>query len=300
MVGVVVLAKANPAKPNVDAVIIIATNVAILVCFDIVIYFRAHFEYVFSEWSGETARGPEENIYSKCALCLICNIRPRLLIRFQNIKSFIRFFKFCGVLWINMKSEKASIYGKHAVAEASKVGNNDVDIKRLIRPYKEFMAKLEVTPDSMLVILDEIQDPHNVGAIIRSAAALGAAAVLFPEHNQAPITETVVKVSAGMAFRIPLIHIGNVNNAVRDLKERGFWIYGLDGESTTSITEESFDTPTVFIMGNEANGIRTKTRDLCDIMLRIPMNPRCESMNVASSASIAMYEWSTKHPDSLK
>lgn len=201
---------------------------------------------------------------------------------------------------VNMKNEKTQIYGKHAIKEASKIGNNDVNIKHLVRPYKEFMAKLEVTADSMLVILDEIQDPHNVGAIIRSAAALGATAILIPEHNQAPITETVVKVSVGMAFKIPLVQIGNVNNAVRDLKDKGFWIYGLDGESKQSIINEVFAEPTVFIMGNEANGIRAKTRDLCDIMLSIPMHPRCESMNVASSASIAMYEWSTHHKNALE
>ena len=148
--------------------------------------------------------------------------------------------------------------------------------------------------------MGELQDPHNVGAIIRSAAAFGVSGVLMPEHNQAPITGAVVKVSAGMAFRIPLVRIGNINTVIRDLKERGFWVYGLDGEAKTSIVDESFDAPTVFILGNESKGIREKTAELCDVMLSIPMHPQCESMNVASSTSVALYAWSAKHPNALK
>ncbi len=174
-----------------------------------------------------------------------------------------------------------------------------VVIDRIIRDYKEFIENLTVTTDTCIVIMGELQDPQNVGAVIRSAAALGVAAVLIPEYNQAPINGTVVKVSAGMAFRVPLVSVGNINNAVRDLKERGFWIYGLEGESEKSITDEAFDTPTVFIIGNESKGIREKTRDLCDILVSIPMHPRCESMNAAASTAIALYEWSRKHPESL-
>lgn len=173
-------------------------------------------------------------------------------------------------------------------------------LDKLVRSYDSFVKDLNITPDTCLVILGELQDPQNVGSIIRSAAAMGIAGVLIPEHNQAPITGAVVKVSAGMAFRVPLVQIGNINNVIRDLKDRGFWIYGLDGESKQSINDEKFETPTVIIIGNEARGIREKTRDICDIMLRIPMHPQCESMNAASSTSIALYAWSTHHEDALK
>lgn len=171
-----------------------------------------------------------------------------------------------------------------------------MSIDKLLREYKEFIKNLHVSPDKVLIILGEIQDPQNVGAIIRSAAAFGIAGVLIPEHNQAPITGTVVKVSVGMAFRVPLVSIGNVNTTVRDLKERGFWIYGLEGDASKNITEEKFDAPTVFIFGNEATGIRLKTRELCDILLSIPMSPGCESLNVSASAAVALYAWSVQHP----
>src|SRR3989344_2378780 len=90
---------------------------------------------------------------------------------------------------------------------------------KLVRDYREFIEGLKIGPHTSLVILGEIQDPQNVGAIIRSAAAFGLAGVLIPEHNQAPITGAVVKASSGMAFRIPLVSIGNVNHALRVLNE---------------------------------------------------------------------------------
>lgn len=175
-----------------------------------------------------------------------------------------------------------------------------ISLDRLLLTYDEFMKDFVVTPDTAFVVMGELQDPQNVGAVIRSSAALGISAVFIPEFNQAPVTGSVVKVSAGMAFRIPLIKIGNINNVLRDLKKKGFWIYGLEGTAKESLDEQKFEEPTVFVLGNESKGIREKTSELCDIMLRIPMNPRCESMNVASSTAIALYAWSTKHPKSLK
>ena len=172
-------------------------------------------------------------------------------------------------------------------------------LSNLVRSEKQYFEQLEVSSDTCFVILGELQDPHNVGAVIRSAAAFGATAVLIPEHNQAPITGAVVKVSAGMAFRIPLVTVSNINNTIRDLKKKGFWIYGLEGESKNSMHDEKFDAPTAIILGNEAEGIREKTKELCDVLLSIPMNPSCESLNAAASAAVALYAWSAKHPNVL-
>jgi 23S rRNA (guanosine2251-2'-O)-methyltransferase len=175
-----------------------------------------------------------------------------------------------------------------------------VALSRLVQPLGEFMTKLKVTPDTALVVLGEIQDPQNVGAIIRSAAAFGISGILIPEHNQAPVTGAVVKVSAGMAFRIPLVSIGNVNDTLRILKDKGFWIYGLAGGSKQTVQNEKFEEPAVFVLGNESTGIRHKTLEHCDIPLSIPMNPQCESLNVAASAAVVLYTWSGKHPSALK
>jgi len=170
---------------------------------------------------------------------------------------------------------------------------------KLMLPYKEFIKLLEVSPSTSLVLLGEVQDPHNVGAVIRSAAAFGVSGVLIPEHNQSPVTGAVVKVSAGMAFKIPLVAIGNVNAVVRDLKDKGFWIYGLEGTSNQSLSDEQFEKATVIIVGNEGSGIREKTQDLCDHLLKIPMHPACESLNAAASTSVALYAWSKQHPEAL-
>lgn len=175
-----------------------------------------------------------------------------------------------------------------------------VRLSRLVREYGDFVADLEVNEDTALVVLGELQDPQNVGAIIRSAAAFGLKGVLIPAHNQAQVTGTVVKVSAGMAFRVPLVSIGNVNDTLRDLKERGFWIYGLEGGAKQSLMKENFDAASVFVLGNEHNGIREKTLELCDVPISIPMSPSCESLNVAASAAVAMYAWSVKHPKALR
>ena len=169
----------------------------------------------------------------------------------------------------------------------------------LMMDFKQFMATLNPSSETMLVLLDELTDPHNVGAIIRSAAGFGAAGVLIPEHNQAPITGTVVKTSAGMAFRVPLVSIGNVNQAVDALQREGFRTYGLVMNGPQNIAEERFDAPALFIVGNEGEGIREKTLERCDVKLRIPMDARTESLNASVSAAVVLYQWSVRHPGAL-
>ncbi|MFT5036908.1 MAG: 23S rRNA (guanosine2251-2'-O)-methyltransferase [Candidatus Azotimanducaceae bacterium] len=175
----------------------------------------------------------------------------------------------------------------------------EIAIDTLVRPFKGFKETLEVTPHTALVILGEVQDPHNVGAIIRSAAAFGATAVLIPEHRGCPVTGTVIKVSAGMAFSVPLVSVPNVNTALRDLKDQGFWTYGLDGEGDVKLGEEQFTKPSVFVVGNEATGMRLKTHEACDTILTIPMHARTESLNASVSAAVTLYAWSVQHPESL-
>lgn len=168
-----------------------------------------------------------------------------------------------------------------------------INTRKLLTDYKDFMAELTVTPDTSLVILGELQDPHNVGAVIRNAAAFGVSAVLVPEHNQAPVSQTAVKVSAGTAFRIPLVEIGNVNTTIRDLKERDFWIYGLEGRAKERLSDQEFATPTVFIIGNEASGIRAKTKEHCDKLISISTR-RDLPLNAAAATSVTFYDWKLK------
>jgi|CXWL01.1.fsa_nt_gi 23S rRNA (guanosine2251-2'-O)-methyltransferase len=174
-----------------------------------------------------------------------------------------------------------------------------MDPSALLISLDDFLATLDTTKNPAIAILGEVQDPHNVGAIIRSAAAFGLAGVLIPEHHQAGVTGVVVKTSAGMTFRIPLVSIGNVNNTIKILKEKGFWIYGLAMHGATALGAETFDAPSAFIVGNEGAGIREKTLEACDVTLSIPMHARTESLNAAVSAAVVFYGWSTRHPEAL-
>lgn len=171
--------------------------------------------------------------------------------------------------------------------------------EKLMVDYKEFISKLDITENTAVLILGEVQDPHNVGAVIRSAAAFGLAGVLIPPHNQAPVTGTVIKVSAGMAFRIPLVAISNVNSVARDLQKRGFWVYGLEGNGTVSTDLEQFSKPSAFILGNEGSGLREKTKELCDDLISIPIHPRCESLNAAAATAVVLSAWSAQHKAAL-
>ncbi len=146
--------------------------------------------------------------------------------------------------------------------------------------------------NSLFILLDELQDPHNVGAIIRSAVAFGADAILIPEHDQTQVTGTVIKTSAGMTFSIPIVRIGNINTTLEKLKKEHFWTYGLAGEGDTQLSEAKFDSNTVVVVGSEGQGIRAKTLELCDFKLSIKTDPKCESLNASNAAAVTLYEWS--------
>lgn len=162
----------------------------------------------------------------------------------------------------------------------------------LYTPFEEVLAKAKSnTKNSLFVLLDKLQDPHNVGAIIRSAVAFGADAILLPENDQVLINGTVIKTSSGMVFSVPIVKIGNVNTILTKLKDNSFWTYGLTGDGDTKLHKAAFDTNTVIVIGGENEGIRTKTLETCDFKLSIEMNPLCESLNASNAGAVVMYEW---------
>jgi 23S rRNA (guanosine2251-2'-O)-methyltransferase len=152
----------------------------------------------------------------------------------------------------------------------------------------EFLADLSTPPGMNVVVLGELQDPQNVGAIIRSAAAFGFGGVLIPQRRQTQITPAVVKVSAGTAFRIPLISIGNVNNTLQKLKGTRFWVYGLDESGDQKLRQQEFEQDVALVVGNEADGIRAKTKEHCDKLVRIATTDDIP-LNAAAAGAVGCY-----------
>lgn len=167
-----------------------------------------------------------------------------------------------------------------------------ISIPQLMVPWQKFIGG--PLPRGAVVLLSGVQDPNNAGAIIRSAAGFGVEAVVIPERGNASITGAVLKVSAGMAFRIPLVQAASAKQAALELKQKGYTIYALAGEGAHSVAKEVFTEPAVFVLGNEAEGVGGEIKALSDRVLTIPMDPRCESLNVAAAAAVALYAWSTK------
>lgn len=143
----------------------------------------------------------------------------------------------------------------------------------------------------LLVILDGVEDPHNLGAIVRTANAAGAAAVMIPERRAAGLTETVAKAAAGALEYVPVIRIGNVTRTLEDLKKRGFWIYGLDERGSENYDKVDYAAPTVVVLGGEGKGLHQLVRNHCDVLVRIPMAGTIPSLNVSVAAGIVLFEW---------
>ena len=188
--------------------------------------------------------------------------------------------------------EMESMVGRTTVHQGVVAELNE---KSLYTSFDEVLAGVSTKERPLFVLLDELEDPHNVGAIVRSAVAFGADAVLMPEHSQTQITGTVIKSSAGTSFAIPVVRIGNINTTLFKLKEKGFWIYGLTGNGETSLTSVAFDSPSVIVIGSEGTGIAKKTLEHCDFKLSIPIDPLCESLNASNAVAVTLYEWSKQN-----
>ena len=143
----------------------------------------------------------------------------------------------------------------------------------------------------LLVVLDGVEDPHNLGAVIRTAHAAGAAALVIPERRAVGITEVVAKAAAGALEYLPVVRVSNLNRALETLKERGFWIYGFDERGQSLYDETEFASPTVFVLGGEGLGLHHQVREHCDLVLRIPLEGRIASLNVSVAAGVALFEW---------
>jgi len=152
----------------------------------------------------------------------------------------------------------------------------------------DLLQALDTPP--FVLVLDGVQDPHNLGACLRSADAAGVHAVIVPRDRAASLTATVRKVASGAAESVPLLQVTNLARTLRELKELGIWIVGAAGDAATSLYDVDLKGPLALVLGGEGKGLRRLTRDLCDAQMHIPMAGSVESLNVSVATGICLFE----------
>lgn len=187
---------------------------------------------------------------------------------------------------LNQKNIEISFVDKRFF---DKIDMNHQGVMLEVESFK-YASLEDLSDSSRLVILDKIEDPHNLGAIIRSAESFGFNAVIIPERRSASVTSTVYKTSAGAINNIKVVRVTNLTRTIKDLKGQGFWIYGLAGEAHSDISHADLRGKVALVVGNEGEGISRLVRENCDMLINIPMLGRVNSLNASVAAAISMYE----------
>jgi len=143
---------------------------------------------------------------------------------------------------------------------------------------------------SLYLVLDGVQDPHNLGACLRTADATGVDAVIIPKDRSAGLSATVRKVAAGGAESVPLLEVTNIARSLKEMKKAGIWVYGTSGEAISDVYQYSYDSAVALVMGAEGDGIRRLTAEQCDHLVKLPMLGTVESLNVSVATGVCLYE----------
>ena len=152
--------------------------------------------------------------------------------------------------------------------------------------YQEFWKE----DDAVVVILDHLEDPHNLGAIIRTCEAAGVTGMILPKNRGAVVNGTVIKTSVGAITNVPISLVTNLNTVIRDLKEHGFWIVGTDMKDSMDYRQIHYSGKIALVIGNEGEGMSRLVRESCDFIARIPMRGKINSLNASVAAGIMIYE----------
>lgn len=181
---------------------------------------------------------------------------------------------------LDQLSHEANHQGVAAYCRPARV-YDEHDLKKLVE---------NLTEPAFLLVLDSVQDPHNLGACFRSADAAGVHAIIAPKDKAVGLTPTVSKVASGAAETVPFVQVTNLARTLEALKKMGIWIYGTDGAVEQTIYQTDFTGPIAIVLGAEGEGMRRLTREHCDILVKIPMQGTVQSLNVSVAAGIAMFE----------
>jgi 23S rRNA (guanosine2251-2'-O)-methyltransferase len=206
------------------------------------------------------------------------------------------------------------VYGRRAVAEAERGrrrvhrlwSSDEVSAEALTRlagspDHQGVVAAVDPYPyadptsllagdDALVVALDQVQDPHNLGAVCRSAEAAGAAGVVIPERRAAAVTAAVCKASAGAVEHLPVARVGNLAEWLGAAKEQGAWSFGADAEAATAYSEADLTGRAVLVLGSEGKGLRPRVAGSCDLLVSIPVRGRVSSLNVSAAAAALLFE----------
>ncbi len=164
---------------------------------------------------------------------------------------------------------------------------------RPLQPWDDqdlFEAISQIEGDPLILVLDGVTDPHNLGACLRTADAAGVMAVVIPKDRSAGVDGVVRKVAAGAAEFVPVVSVTNLARTLDDLKERDVWVVGTDGEAPQSLYSADLKRSLALVLGAEGGGMRRLTRERCDFLVRIPMEGHMESLNVSVAAGVALFE----------
>lgn len=190
----------------------------------------------------------------------------------------------CGFKWVAREVLDRQVDGRHQgvvamLAPAATLREQDL---------AQLLDGLAHAP--LLLILDGVTDPHNLGACLRSADAAGVDAVVVPKDNSAPVNATVRKVACGAADTVPLVQVTNLARTMTELQERGIWITGTAGEAEQSLYQADLSGPMALVMGAEGKGMRRLTRERCDFLVKLPMAGAVSSLNVSVATGICLFE----------
>jgi len=172
---------------------------------------------------------------------------------------------------------------------------NHQGVMALVSPYsywemEELLARIDQKKEIFLLIFDQIEDPQNLGSLLRTAEAVGVQGVIIPQRRAVGITAAVVKASAGISEYIPVVRVVNLARTIDILKERGIWIIGCDANASREIYQLDLRISLALVIGSEGRGIRALVKKKCDFLARLPMKGKVSSLNAAIAGAVAMYE----------
>jgi len=162
---------------------------------------------------------------------------------------------------------------------------------KAVPPFKDWLQTLDTQPNPLVLVLDSVTDPHNLGACLRTAEAAGCAGVILPRDHSANLSSPVVaKAASGALTRLPVMPVPNLVRALEQMKKQGFFVFGLTGSARQSIYGTDLTGKAVIVMGAEGKGLRRLVIETCDVLVQIPMLGKIESLNVSVAAGVALFE----------